>query len=167
MTWWETQDCHLARSCRTTATVATMQCQSASLCVDSQFSTVLVIVYRADLNSHVQCWTLESVEPSAHPACRGHGEALACVSIHYKRSHAWLPPMHYHCSFKIVYKAITIERLHGNCETQYGIQSIAAVPNQTGSNAAAKAVTVHIRACLLASELLESPLWTPSASQNL
>ena len=79
------------------------------------------------------------VVPSAHSACRGHGEALACVSIHYmKRSHAWLPPTHYHCSFEIVYKAITIKRLHGNCKTQHGIQSIAAVPNQTGSNAATK-----------------------------
>ena len=80
-----------------------MQCQSASLCVDSQFCTVLVAVCRADLYSNVQCWTLETVVPSAHPACTGHGEALACVLVHYiKRSHAWLPSMHYHCSFEIV-----------------------------------------------------------------
>ena len=39
-------------------------------------------------------------------------------------------------------------------------------PTKQGQVLQQKHVTIQVRACLLASERLESPLWTPSASQN-
>ena len=126
-----------------------MQCQSASLCADSQFCTVLVAVCRADLTSHVQCWTLESVVASAHPACKEYGEALAYVSVHYiMRSHAWMPPMYYHCSFEIVYKATTIARTAWQATEWHTMYRSSAQPDRVPCWL--PHVTMQIRACLLA-----------------
>jgi len=71
---WITQEDRLIRCCY--RIMATMQCHCASLCVHPQLCTSFFNVCRADVNSHLQCWMLESVVtdiemPSAHPVCTG------------------------------------------------------------------------------------------------
>ncbi len=53
--------------------------------------------------------------PSAQPVC----EALSCIPVLYiKHSHAWLPPMHYHCPFEGVSK-ITMAMI-AQCAQRHG-----------------------------------------------
>lgn len=165
MTWWETQDCHLARSCRRTATVATMQCQSASLCVDLQFSTVLVVVYRADLKSHVQCWTwcqvlILPVEGMVRllPVSQSTTSSAVMLGCHLRTTIALL---------RLSTKQSPSNDCMAIARHNMAYRVLQQCPTKQGQMLQQKTVTVHTRACLLASELLESPLWIPFASQNL